>query len=291
MEQRRGLLAGLLVLGFTVSFALTNSLAGLAYTDGIDPLTVATVRITFPALVLAIMLRATGARFSLPKRDAYVAVALGVVTAIYTFTLLTAIDILSVSLAVLIFFTFPLFTSLIVVVVGWEKLTKATIIAALVAFGGLAMVLGLDTNGVSASGVIYGLIAGFGLAVVSTVSSRVIRSGDSRPVTLYMVTTAAVIFIAFSVARGSFIMPQSASGWVGLVGSSVFYATGVIGFFVAISMIGPAKTTLYSYVEPLFTMVAAYFFLSELLQPLQIVGALVVVGALTGAGLADLRKR
>jgi len=56
-------------------------------------------------------------------------------------------------------------------------------------------------------------------------------------------------------------------------------------------MIGPAKATLYSYVEPLFTMFAAFVFLGELLAPLQIVGALIVVGALTAAGLAGLRQR
>ena len=55
-------------------------------------------------------------------------------------------------------------------------------------------------------------------------------------------------------------------------------------------MIGPAKATLYSYVEPLLTMAAAFVFLGELLMPLQIVGAFIVVGALTAAGVAGFRK-
>jgi len=288
--ERRDLLAGALVLGFTVSFALTNTMAGLAYANGSDPTTVATARFIVPTIALAVMLWATGARFSLPKRDAYAAIALGLVTVAYSFAILSAINLLSVSLAVLIFFLFPLFTSLIVSVMGWEKLTVATIAAAVVAFGGLALTLGVDTGSLSVIGVLYALFGGFGLAVVSAVSSRVIRSGDSRPVTLYIVTTAAVFFIAVSLIHG-LQLPTSGAGWLGLAGTSVFYASGIIGYFVAIAMIGPAKSTLYSYVEPLLTMTAAFLFLGERLMPLQIVGALIVVGALTAAGLAGLRKR
>ena len=55
-------------------------------------------------------------------------------------------------------------------------------------------------------------------------------------------------------------------------------------------MIGPAKATLYSYIEPLFTIFAAFVFLGELLMPLQFVGALIIVGALTASGLAGLKN-
>ena len=289
--ERRKLLAGALVLAFTVSFALTNTMAGLAYIDGSDPLTLATGRFIVPTVLLAVMLWATGTRFSLPRRDAYAAIGLGLITVGYSFAILSAIEMLSVSLAVLLFFLFPLFTSLIVAVMGWEKLTAATIAAAIVAFGGLALTLGVDAGNLSVLGIILGLVGGFGLAVVSAISSRVIRSGDSRQVTLYIVTTSAIVFVIFSLIRADMHLPQSGSGWIGFIGTSVFYATGIIAFFAAISKIGPAKATLYSYVEPLFTMAAAFVFLGELLLPLQIVGALIVVGALTAAGLADLRKR
>jgi len=288
---RRPVLASALVLGFTVSFALTNTMAGLAYREGSDPLTVATARFILPTLALPLILWLTGARLTLPRRDGFAAMALGVVTAVYSLAILISIERLSVSLAVLIFFLFPLFTSLIVGVMGWERLTALTIGAAIVAFGGLALTLGVDIENLSALGVVYGLVGGLGLAAVSAVSARVIRSGDSRPVTLYLVGTATVVFIAMCLVRGDLKLPHSSDGWIGIAGTSLFYATGIVGYFAAIALIGPARATLYSYVEPLFTMTAAFIFLGELLQPLQIVGALIVVGALTAAGLAGLRRR
>jgi drug/metabolite transporter (DMT)-like permease len=289
--ERRVYLAAALVLGFTVSFALTNSMAGLAYQAGSDPLTVATARFIVPTVVLAVVLWFTGIRFTLSKSDTFAAIGLGLITAAFSFSILNAIEILSVSLAVLIFFLFPLFTSLIVAVMGWEKLTTITIAAAVIAFAGLALTLGVNAEKLAVIGIVYALLGGFGLAVVSAVSSRLIRNGDSRQVTFYMMATAAVVFITFSLIRSDLQLPQSTSGWVGIVGTSIFYACGIIGYFAAIAMIGPAKATLYSYVEPLFTMFAAFLFLGELLAPLQIVGALIVVGALTAAGLAGLRQR
>ena len=291
MENRAGWLAFALVLWFTVSFALTNSMAGLAYQGGSDPLTVATARFIVPTVVLAVTLWFTGARFALPRRDAIATIILGLISAGFSFAILNAIEMLGVSLAVLIFFLFPLFTSLIVAVMGWEKLTAITVVAALVAFGGLALTLGVNGESLAILGILYALIGAFGLALVSAVSSRVIRSGDSRQVTFYIVSTAAVVFIIFSLIRGELQLPQSSDGWIGIAGTSVFYACGIIGYFAAISRIGPAKATLYSYVEPLFTMFAAFVFLGELLLPLQIVGALIVVGALAATGIAGLRAR
>jgi drug/metabolite transporter (DMT)-like permease len=290
MDRSSNLINLSLVLWFTVSFALTNSMAGMAYAGGADPLTVATARFIVPTLVLVLALWFTGSGLKLPMADALSAIGLGIITAGFSFAMLNAIEILGVSLAVLIFFLFPVFTSLIVAMMGWEKLSTTTIIAALIAFSGLALTLGVNGESLNILGIVCALIGALGLALVSSISSRVIRSGDSRKVTFYIVSSAATIFIIFSLIRFDLHLPTTNSGWTGIIGTSVFYACGIIGYFVAISKIGPAKATLYSYVEPLFTMLAAFLFLSELLLPLQIVGALIVVGALTISGIADLKK-
>ena len=290
MDRSSNLINLSLVLWFTVSFALTNSMAGMAYEGGADPLTVATARFIVPTLVLIFALGITGSGLKLPIADALTAIGLGIITAGFSYAMLNAIEILGVSLAVLIFFLFPVFTSLIIAMMGWEKLSTITVIAALIAFAGLALTLGVNGESLNIVGIICALIGAFGLALVSSISSRVIRSGDSRKVTFYIVSSAAIIFIIFSLIRFDLHLPSTTSGWTGVIGTSVFYACGIIGYFAAISKIGPAKATLYSYVEPLFTMLAAYIFLSELLLPLQIVGAIIVVGALTVSGVADLRK-
>ena len=199
--------------------------------------------------------------------------------------LLSAIEILPVALAVLIFFLFPILTSLILAVMGWERLSITTVGAGVHAFAGLMLALGVSRQALSIEGIVYSGIAALGLAIVSAVSGRVIRSGDPRPVTLYILTMASVVAIVIVLVRGAYLVPQSAAGWWGFAGSVVFSGLAIIGFFVAISLIGAARATLFQYAEPLFTMATAFLLLGQLLTPLQVLGAVIVVGALVGENL------
>ena len=291
MDMRRELLGIALVLFIGVCFALANTFAGLAYQGGSDPLSVSTARFVLPTAVLLIILLVRKQRILLPRRDGIAAAALGVVTVVYTWALLTAIDILPVPLAVLIFYLFPVFTSFILAGLGWERMRPIAVGAAVIAFAGLALALGVSGQGLNLVGVGLGIVAAIGLATVSAVSSRVIRSGDPRQATLYMAATALVTFLVITSIHGDFALPQTDAGWWGFAGSNIFYAIAMIGFFVGISMIGPAKTTLFSYIEPIATIGAAFVLLGQVLLPLQSVGVLIVVGALVIAGIAGTRRK
>lgn len=282
MQRSREYLGIAVIVGVGLLFALGNTLANLAYAGGSDPVSLSTARFVFPAIALAAILALAGKPPTLPLRDAAVALALGIVTAVYTLALLSAIEILPVALAVLIFFLFPVLTSVILAVVGWERLPATTIAAGVLAFSGLALALGVNRQALSVEGMIYGGIAALGLAIVSAVSSRIIRSGDPRPVTLYILAMASAVAIVIVLFRGAYLLPQTVSGWWGFGGSVLFSGIAMVGFFAAISLIGPARATLFQYAEPLFTMATAFLLLGQALTPLQIAGAVVVVGALVG---------
>lgn len=291
MQRSREYVGIAVIVGVGLCFALGNTLANIAYAGGSDPVALATARFIVPAIGLGAILALAGKPFALPRRDAVGALALGIVTAVYTLALLSAIEILPVALAVLIFFLFPILTSVILALMGWERLPLTTIAAAVIAFAGLALTLGVGRQALSVEGVIYGGIAALGLAIVSAVSGRIIRSGDSRPVTLHLLTMAAAVAIVIVLFRGELRLPQTASGWWGFAGSAVFSGIAMIGFFVAISLIGAARATLFQYAEPLFTMGTAFLFLGQTLTPLQILGAVVVVGALVGEKVLRGRTR
>ena len=54
-------------------------------------------------------------------------------------------------------------------------------------------------------------------------------------------------------------------------------------------MIGPVKTTLFSYIELLATIAVAFLILGQSLSPLQALGVLIAVGALVMAEMVSLR--
>src|SRR5262245_17061154 len=239
--EARVLTGHILALAAAVAFALTNVSASLAFAGGSNPSTLAALRFVLPALVLTVWLGVERRPLRLPRRDAWIAAALGALTAAYSWALLSAIGAIPLALAILIFYLFPLVATAVLVLFGWEALGWKVVAAIVVAFVGL--VLALDPRGtVNVEGVLFGLAAAIGLGIVVAVSSRVFRSGDSRPVTLYLSTVAAIVLIAFCAGHGDIALPNTAGGWTGFVAAMVFYAFAVIAFFIAVSMIGPART-------------------------------------------------
>jgi drug/metabolite transporter (DMT)-like permease len=280
-----------LTLASAVAFALANTSASVAYHGGSNPLTVAAIRFLLPMGALVVWLRMRGVPLSLPARDGLVAAALGAVTAIYTWALLSAIGAIPLGLAILVFYLFPLIATLILAVCGWEKFGWQTAAAIVLAFAGLALALNPHGGRLDFEGVALALGAALGLGVVIAISSRVFRAGDSRPVTLYIAAVAAIVLIALCATYGEFALPLTGLGWVGFVGTSVFYAFAMIAFFIAISMIGPVRVSLLSYAEPVIAAGLGVTLLGDTLAPLQMMGIALVITALVGATLWQPRAK
>jgi drug/metabolite transporter (DMT)-like permease len=256
--------------------------ASLAFQGGSNPMTLAAVRFVLPAFVLVVWLTAQGRSAWLPARDGWIALALGAVTAAYSWALLSAIGAIPLALAILIFYLFPIVATVILGLFGWEKLEWKTIAAIVVAFAGLALALDPRVPRFDVAGMTLAFLASLGLGAVVAVSSRVLRAGDSRPVTLYMATVSAVLLIAFCALHGNFVLPYTTIGWVGFVAAALFYAFALIAFFIAVSMIGPARSSLLCYAEPVVAAGLGVVLLGEALTLMQISGILLVVGALVG---------
>ena len=79
----RALIGNVLALTAAVAFAFSNTSASLAFHGGSNPITLAATRFVLPALVLVVWLTAQGRAVWLPKRDGWIAVALGALTAAY----------------------------------------------------------------------------------------------------------------------------------------------------------------------------------------------------------------
>jgi drug/metabolite transporter (DMT)-like permease len=272
-----------LALAAAVAFALANASASVAYHSGSNPLTVAVIRFLLPTGTLAVWLRMRGVRFALPGWDSCVAALLGAITAVYSWALLSAIGAIPLALAILVFYLFPLVAAVILAVCGWEKFRWQTTAAIVLAFAGLALALDPRGGSLNFKGVALALVGAIGLGIVTAVSSRVFRAGDSRPVTLYIAAVAAMVLIVLCATHGEFLLPQTGFGWLGFLGTSVFYTFGIIAFFMAISMIGPVRVSLLSYAEPVVSAGLGVSLLGQALAPMQVTGIALVITALFGA--------
>jgi drug/metabolite transporter (DMT)-like permease len=270
-------------LAAAAAYALANTSANVAYHGGSNPLTVAATRFLVPTAALISWLRVSGISLALPKRDAFVAAFLGVVTALYTWAILRSFSSIPFALAVLILYLFPLMAAVIVAGLGWEKFSWRTGAAIVLAFAGLALALGMRGSNFNIEGVALAFLAAIGLAFVVAVSSRVFGHGDARPLTLYMAAVASVLLLTLCAVRGDFAFPQTALGWIGFIAASALYGFAMIAFFIAISIIGPVRTSLLSYADAVISAGLGVVVLGQALTLVQIAGIALVILALIGA--------
>jgi drug/metabolite transporter, DME family len=145
------------------------------------------------------------------------------------------------------------------------------------------LALNVRGSNLNAEGVALAFFAAVGLAVVVSVSSRMFGKGDARPLTLYMAAVASVLLLILCTASGDFALPRTASGWIGFVTAATLYGFAMIAFFIAISMIGPVRTSLLSYADAVISAGLGVFVLGQALTLVQIAGIALVILALIGA--------
>lgn len=276
-------LGTVLAVAAAIAFAVSNLSASLAFQGGSNPPTLAATRFVLPTLVLVAWLLSRRVSPWLAYRQGLVAAALGVVTALYTWALLSAIGAIPLALAILIFYLFPLVATVVLAVCGWEKIGWRTFAAIAFSFVGLALALDPRVGNLDLTGVALAFGAALGLGTVIAVSSRVFREGDSRPVTLYMAAVAAVLLIGLCMWQDNFAFPHTTRGWTGFVGAAVSYAFAMIAFYIAVSMIGPMRASLLSYAEPVVAAGLGVTVLGEALTLAQTAGIALVILSLLGA--------
>ena len=280
MLEHRPWLGYVLIFLVATSFAVNSTSASVAYGGGSDALSVITTRTVIAALALLVFMRLRRVPIALPPRQRRIALALGVLLGLYSYGLLGAIEHIPVALAVLTFYTYPLFTGITAWLIGQERMTPVTAGALVTAFIGLALALDVTGDRLDWTGVAMAGFAAVTLSALLLLSSRLIGGGDSRPVTLHMLTTAALGYALASLLRGDFNLPETGDAWLGFAAVPVFYTFSIIGFFFAAAMIGPVRTSLFMNFEPVASMTLGFLILDQRLSATQVLGAALVIAAI-----------
>ncbi|MEP6791275.1 MAG: DMT family transporter, partial [Ramlibacter sp.] len=209
--------------------------------------------------------------------------------------LYSAVARLPVALALLAFNTYPIWTAFWAQVVYGQKPEKALLMAMPVILFGLALALdvfgaasGLGAQGQWArigAGVGFALAAAgtFGLALVITQHEA--SDIDGRVRTATTMTMAALVALSMVASQGGFHLPTALAGWGGLAALTFLYGTAFTIMFTVLPKLGVVGNSAIMNVEPVFALVLAWLVLGQAIAPVQIGGALIVVGAVMALGM------
>ncbi|WP_415164928.1 EamA family transporter [Ottowia sp.] len=275
--------------------AANHVAARLAFNDGVSVPTAVTVRSASTALVVGLLLLAQGVPLALNARQRKALPAIGALVAVQSLCLYSAVARLPVALALLVFNSFPLTTALWARVLYRHRPERAVLLAMPVILFGL--VLALDVLGAASglgaagqwrrigAGVAFALGASlvFGLALVLTQHEA--GGLDGRVRTFGTMSMVGVLAAAGALATGGFAWPAGSTGWWGLALLTLLYGTGITILFTVLPRLGVVGNSAIMNVEPVFALVLAWAVLGQAIAPVQVLGALLVVGAVIWLGL------
>ena len=262
------------------SFAVADVVSKITLNDGADALTVATVRSVLGLALLGVWLRLQPPPVSLPPRARWLSLGLGVLFAGNILLLLSSLKVVEVPVAILTYFVYPLLTGLTAAAVGLERLTWRGAAAAVVAFLGLALMIGAHPGALAAFGIVAALAAAVCRVALLLVTRARLQGADSRLITWYSFVSSTALLTVVSLVLMNWQPPESALGWLMLVLLSVAVMTGLFGLLASTARIGPFRTALMMNLEPPLATVGSVLFLGEVITPLQALGGAVMIAAL-----------
>lgn len=290
--------AFLTLLLLACMFGANHVAARLAFNHGLDVATAVAVRSLVTAGVVAALVLLQGVPRALDARQRRYLLLISTLVAVQSLSLYAAVARLPVALALLAFNTYPLWTAGFAWLLYRRRPERAVLIAMPVLLFGLALALDVlgAASGLGAAGqwshigagVAFALTAAavFGAALVLTQHEVAAVDGRVRTaITMGLVGLLALVGVG---VQGGFHLPQAAAGWWGLALLTFFYGTAFTIMFTLLPKLGVVGSSPIMNVEPVAALLLAWALLGQVIAPVQVVGALIVVGAVMALGL---RKR
>jgi drug/metabolite transporter (DMT)-like permease len=273
-------------------FATNHVGARLAFDHGTSVATAVTVRAAGTALFLVLLMRLQGVRIALQHGPLQRLAAVGLLVALQSYCLSSAVAIIPAALALLVFQTCPMLYVLLSWATGKETLRPAVLLAIPLALAGLVLALDVRPGQLGerwteiGAGVLWAFSAAVTYAVVLYANAHWVHGIDGRLRTFVMTAVTSVVVLAAAGAAGAHALPADATGWVGLSVLTLFYCTAMTTLFLTLPRLEGAAPTVALNFEPIAVLGLAWLLLDQAVRPLQIAGALLVVGAIAWLGLA-----
>jgi drug/metabolite transporter (DMT)-like permease len=288
------LTAFLTLLLLACMFGGNHVAARLAIDHGVDVATAVAVRSGATALVVGLIVAWARPAWTASARQRAALVAIGLLVALQSACLYSAVARVPVGLALLAFNTYPLCAAGAVWLLYRRRPERAVLLAMPVILCGLALALdapGLLARGLGADGA--ALMRGVGFAIAAALSfglvlaltQHEVSAIDGRVRTLLTMTMVGLLALAVALGGRGLQWPHAPAGWWGLGLLSVLYGTAFTVMFILLPKLGVVGNSPIMNIEPIAGMLIAWVVLDQAVAPRQLLGALLVVGAVMALGL------
>jgi len=273
----------LAVIFWGTSFVATKTLL-----FELKPITIIILRLIIASILLTIIAISTKRNFSLNVKSHGWIFILSLVAVFHLWIQVTGLQFTTAANTGWIIGTAPIFMAIMGLIFFKEKITLLGVLGIILAIFGLLMLIGkgdiTNIGLIENKGDLLVLGSAFTWGVYSTVNKKISLSYSPLMTILYLFLMMAIIIIPFNLNQETIasIINLSLLGWLmvlflGLFCSGVSYVI----WAQALRDMESTKVGAFLYLEPLVTVFAAWFFLSEEITFLMIIsGLLITIGVI-----------
>lgn len=281
-----------LLLAIAVVFGSNHVAARVAFEHGANVTTAVAVRSTGTAFFVLALLWFNGLSIRVPRQTLGRSVLIGLLLAVQSYCLYSAVARIPVALALLAFQTFPMVLALVSWLAGGDTPSRRVLLAMPVALAGLALALDVVRGAATlagrwteiGAGVLWASGASLSFALVLYLTTRWQGGMDGRLRSFFSMSVVAAVTLAGGAATDGFALPADGTGWLALALLTVLYGTAITSMFVLLPRLGAVNNAAILNFEPIAVLGIAWVVLDQAVAPLQILGAFIVVGAIMWMG-------
>ena len=259
-----------------VAFGTLAIFAKLAYRNGATAIPLLAVRFSVAACLLMVFNRVSGRAIAIDRAHALRLLALGGVGYAFEAALFfAALNHASAAVVGLIFYSYPLWTSIGAIATKLEPFHPRLLIALSVGTAGVLLIFSLPTEGLIGPGL--ALAAALAVTVYYLFAQVLGRAVPALAAATYTTGGAAItLTVASLVIRQS--LPWAA--WPYALCLGLVTAVAFVCFYGALARIGSAKTSITHMLEPVTTVILAALILGDATSGRVAIGAALIVAAL-----------
>jgi drug/metabolite transporter (DMT)-like permease len=266
-----------------IGFGFLGVFGRLAFRKGLSVGELLSWRFLFASVLLWILVFIFKRNFIfLPLKQIFISFALGSAGyAVFSTLYFMAIEGISVGLAALLLFTFPIFVSLGAHFFLNERMTRLQLKSLLLAMAGLIVLFSGPVFVNSMKSFAFALLAAITYAIYVLVSGRFQKGIAPISSSLYVISAAALTLILFHQPSISRLVSFSNSEYFIILGLATVCTIAPLTLFLAgLQKLSSSQASIVVMIEPVVAALASWLFLNENFTAIQCLGTALVLSAL-----------
>jgi drug/metabolite transporter (DMT)-like permease len=273
-----------------VTFGLGTTFARIAYEAGSNPPTAILLRVVVFIAVIGVLIAVMRRPMQLSAPAFLHTLWMSATLMMVSLGYMGSVNFIPVTLAAVLFYTFPLLVGLLAAATGRERMTIIKAAALAVAFLGLTLALGGSFGALDWRGIALAMTGALGMALTVTYGGDAMRGQDLLAMNFYTNLWMLIGLVLVLAIAGGFALPGSTGGGWALAGVCASYLFAFVSWFLAMRLVEPVRVASLFNIEPVATIVFAWAMLDERLTPVQLCGAALVIASIVAVTVFDRRR-